>query len=703
MWWSWQPDVIEVFRDFSPGTWREANHNPMAFLDFLTPGVIEVKASQLAMEHRISYTFHRLQEYLESTRTWGRKEGGCLWARPVAYFSAEFGIHESLPIYSGGLGVLSGDHLKSASDLGIPLVGVGLFYAQGYFNQRLDPDGWQRESYSDLPVEKLPLEKALGTDGSPLLVPLITGTGRILVQVWHAIVGRNHLYLLDTDVDGNTEQDRKLTARLYGGDRRTRIRQELVLGVGGLRALHALGITPGVLHLNEGHSAFACLEMARHIMEIEGVLFSGAVENVRKMTVFTTHTPVEAGHDRFEPALLEETLEVLMRKLGLDRTGLLALGRINEMDPGEPFCMTVLALKLCSKANGVSNLHGRVARKMWQCLWPHKDVDEVPIGHITNGVHVPSWLAPGIREFYKRFLGRDWEQRVCDPDTWAQLQALDNNELWEAHQIQKTRLIQYARRHLRKQHALRFGETRSEVSYAAILDPQVLTLGFARRFATYKRADLIFSDLDRLGTLVNHPETPIQLIFAGKAHPADEGGKHLIKKIVSICEQARLMKRVVFLEDHDINLGRHLVQGVDVWLNNPRRPNEASGTSGQKALLNGALNLSVLDGWWAEAYDGRNGFAIGNGRVHTNLEEQDRRDAVSLFEVLEQEVIPLYYQQDERGLPQEWASRMKWALVSLAWRFNANRMVLDYARECYIPAAGGESCGMGKNTTSFGT
>lgn len=703
LWWSWQPDVIEVFRDFSPEKWRDVNHNPVAFLDFLTPGVIEVQAAELAMEHRISYSFHRLREYEGSTQTWGHGAAGCLRARPVAYFSAEFGLHESLPIYSGGLGVLAGDHVKSASDLGVPLVAVGLLYAQGYFIQKLDQNHWQTETYFDLPLEKLPVTKVKDKIGRSLLVHLDTADGRILAEIWTATVGRNLLVLLNTDVEGNTPEDKELTARLYGGDQRIRIRQELVLGVGGIRALRALGIRPGVLHLNEGHSAFATLEMARQKMERESLSFVEAAREVKQMTVFTTHTPVEAGHDRFSPGLVENTLKPLREALKLDQNGLMAMGRVHPEDGGELFCMTVLGLKLSLRANGVSALHGRTARQMWQCLWPTRLEQDVPIGHITNGVHVPSWLSPGMREFYQRYLGRDWEQRVCDPETWAGLVHLDDSELWEAHQLQKTRLIHYIRRQLRRQHLSRYGALLPHVNYASIFDPQVLTIGFARRFATYKRADLILNNVEKLARMVNDADRPIQIVFAGKAHPADHGGKLLIQKIVHICQDPRFRKRMVFLENQDINVGRHMVQGVDVWLNNPRRPLEASGTSGQKALLNGALNLSVLDGWWAEAYDGRNGFAIGEGLAHKDPAKQDEMDAENLFRALEEEVIPLYYDRDPRGIPAKWAARMKWALVSLAPRFNANRMVLDYVREMYLPASGGLSCEMGCTALNGGS
>jgi starch phosphorylase len=617
-----------------------------------------------------------------------------LAARPVVYFSAEFGLHESLPIYSGGLGVLSGDHVKSASDLGVPLIGIGLFYDQGYFLQRLDRNGWQQEEYIKTDVSRLPLEPAVDVNGQPVHILIETRHGRLSARVWKLMVGRSTLLLLDSDVEGNSPEDRELTARLYGGDSRVRIRQELLLGVGGIRTLKALGIDPGVVHLNEGHSAFAGLEMIRNRMHNEGIGFEEGLRRVAVQTVFTTHTPVEAGHDRFSADQIEEHLGPLRDSLGISLEGLLGLGRVEPQNASEPFCMTVLALKVSRRANAVSALHGQVSRRMWASLWPWRAEEEIPIGHITNGVHMLTWLAPQMHQLYDRHLEANWHERNGEPDAWTGIEEIDNGELWETHQALKARLIDFVRRRGGRQ-CRRRGETEDVIQQAAgALDLDALTIGFARRFATYKRGTLVLRELERIARLVNDAERPIQFVFAGEAHPHDDGGKRLIQQIAHLERDPLFAGRIVFIEDYDINVGRHLVQGVDVWLNNPRRPLEASGTSGQKVVLNGGLNLSVLDGWWAEAYDGSNGFAIGKGETHSSADVQDQRDSAELYRVLEEVVIPLYYQRDRDGLPRAWISRMKRAILTLGWRFNASRMVMDYVREGYVPAAGGLSCDM---------
>ncbi len=509
-------------------------------------------------------------------------------------------------------------------------------------------------------------------------------------------VGRVPLYLLDCDVEGNSPEDRELTSRLYGGDHRTRIRQELVLGVGGVKALAALGIVPGVYHLNEGHSVFATLEGVRERMQNDGLSFDNAsfAEVAQLHTTFTTHTPVPAGHDRFDGGLIEEHLGPLRDQLGISYEQLMGMGRVEPHNEGETFCMTVLGLKMSRRANAVSCLHGHVSRRMWAHLWPWRVEEEIPIGHITNGVHVPSWLAGQMLQLYDRNFPVGWLLRMGEAEMWQHIHHVDPGELWETHYALKNLLLAFVRRRVSRQ-CRRRGESDAVVEAARnLLDPNVLTIGFARRFATYKRADLLMSNPERLFKLLNDPQRPIQIIFAGKAHPADEPGKQLIKKIANARHDERFASRVVFVEDYDINVCRHLIQGVDVWLNNPRRPLEASGTSGQKAVLNGALNLSVLDGWWAEAYDGINGFAIGKGTSHVSYEINDRRDAESLFSVIEQEVIPLFYERDVDGLPRGWIQRMMNSIGSLAWRFSAHRMVMDYVLSAYLPAAGGLSCEM---------
>jgi starch phosphorylase len=691
IWWSWDPDCISLFRDLNPTRWLQVNQNPVALLSEMSAEELERRATELVLHSRINYCYRRQQEYLHADQTWGAQNTGVLRTRPVAYFSAEFGLHESLPIYSGGLGVLAGDHIKSASDLGIPLIGVGLFYEQGYFRQRLDNEGWQHEEYIDSDINQLPIQIAIGQTGEPVVVQVNTRTGSILAKVWRINVGRCDLLLLDSNVAGNAPEDRGLSSRLYGGNDRMRIRQELLLGVGGYRALRAMGIFPGVLHLNEGHSGFAVLDAIRARMEDEGIDFKTAASQVPREVIFTTHTPVPAGHDRFDADLVEEHLGPLRDQLGLSLENLMGFGRVFSNDFQERFCMTVLGLKLSRHANAVSSLHGEVSRAMWWNLYPGKPEDAVPIGHITNGVHVPSWLAPQMRRLYDRHLGVGWSNRSSDKHTWAAIESVDDGELWETHLSLKSQLLDFAR-HRAQEQAIRRGDSPEMFTrLAKILSPDALTIGFARRFATYKRANLILTDIQRLATLVNDPKRPVQFLFAGKAHPHDEPGKKILQEVARMMRDTELGNKFVFIEDYDINVGRYLVQGVDVWLNNPRRPLEASGTSGQKVVLNGGLNLSVLDGWWAEAYDGLNGFAIGSGRTHTSQEVHDQRDGEDLYRVLKDEVIPLFYQRDRDGLPRGWIQRMKRTIRTLGWRFNADRMVMDYSSKCYVAAAGGIS------------
>jgi starch phosphorylase len=694
LWWSWDAESNTLFNELDPVRWRQVDHNPVALLNEISLEQLEQRAGELVLHSRLNYAYRRMRDYLRSKKTWGETHTGVLKARPVAYFSAEFGLHESLQIYSGGLGVLAGDHIKSASDLGIPLVGIGLFYAQGYFRQRLDLSGWQNEDYVNLDLKQLPLEPLLGQDHRPVVVAVETRTGTIFARVWKAAVGRNTLLLLDSNVETNRDEDRQLTARLYGGDDRVRIRQELLLGIGGVRALKAANIQPGVLHLNEGHSAFAVLETIRTRMNTEGVGFDEALRRVASHTCFTTHTPVPAGHDRFSAALIEEHLGSLRDALGISHEQLMGLGRVNPQHSGEDFCMTVLALKASRRANAVSSLHGEVSRAMWTSLFPGRSEDEVPIGHITNGVHVPTWLAPQMRNLYDRHLGPEWSRRNGEPDVWEGIETVDDGELWETHQTLKSRMLNFVRQRAVAQ-AERRGEPKETLDrFRRALSPDALTIGFARRFATYKRANLIFRELEQLASLINDPQWPIQFVFAGKAHPRDIPGKTVLKEIASLMRNPVFAGKVIFVEDYDINVARHLIQGVDVWLNNPRRPLEASGTSGQKVVLNGGLNLSVLDGWWAEAYDGTNGFGIGTGETHSETIIHDNMDAEALSKTLSEEVIPLYYQRDRDGLPRAWIARMKSAIRSLGWRFNADRMVMDYVMKCYVPAAGGTSSDM---------
>ena len=695
LWWSWNPEVITLFRDIDPHRWRQLDHNPIALLKEKTPEQLESIATEHALHSRILYAWWLLKEYESNKPEWARMHAGVLSARPVAYFSLEFGIHESLPIYSGGLGVLAGDHIKSASNLGVPLVAIGLFYSQGYFKQHLDATGWQKEEYIDTNVDDLPLTLACDKSGNPIQIEIATNTGTLRAKVRQMKVGRVLLLLLDTDVEGNSPEDRQLTARLYGGDNRIRLRQEMVAGIGGVRALTAMGITPSVWHLNEGHCVFATLELVRQRIVNQGMRFEDACTRVAEHTVFTTHTPVPAGHDRFHVSLIREHLEPMCRELGISVERLMEMGR-DPYDPnGDPdhqFCSTVLGLKMSRHVNAVSALHGRVSRRMWKHLWPNREEHEIPIGHITNGVHLASWCATSMAVLFDRYFPRNWMNRIGEPELWQDVYRIEPEVLWEAHQLLKSELVTFVRRRLARQARYR-GESDDAIAATQnVLRTDALTIGFARRFATYKRATMIFSDPERLLKIIGAEDRPVQLIFAGKAHPADRPGKEFIQAISNMRRDPRLADRVFFIEDYDINVARHMVQGVDVWLNNPRRPLEASGTSGQKALLNGALNLSILDGWWAEAYNGENGFAIGIGEGHVDEHIQFQHDAESLYKVLEDDVVPMYFDKDSHGMPRRWVQYMMNSIASLAWRFSAERMIADYVRQAYLPAAGGVSC-----------
>lgn len=695
LWWCWQPNVWRIFRELDRGLWRDVNHNPVAFLDRIPADDLVARTEERALASRIQHAHRRMNEYLAENGPDANMESAPLHAAPVAYFCAEFCMHESLPIYSGGLGVLAGDHLKSASDLAIPIVGVGLFYHHGYFEQSIDSEGWQRESEGEVETELAPIGKVRDESGEPITIEVPDGTSEpIRAHVWRARVGRNQLLLLDAHIEANSPEDRELSGQLYGGDRRTRVRQELLLGVGGVRVLDRLGIKPGVYHLNEGHSAFATLELSADLIEEHQSLdFWEARNRISRQCVFTTHTPVPAGHDRFQIELFEKHLGWLREKLGLSHREFHGLGRIDLDDPEEEFCMTVLALKMTDHRNGVSHIHGRVSRDMWSSLWPDRAEAEVPIGHITNGIHVSSFLAPEMRELFDRYLEPYWQARMDDPETWEPIDEVSPAEMWETHQILKSRLIDFIEERVESQ-AAPSGDGSGEVVPGSGFRQDVLTLGFARRFARYKRATLILTELERFKSMINDSDRPIQIVYAGKAHPEDDGAKELIREIVEMTTDPEFAGRVVFLADYDMHIARHMVQGVDVWLNNPRRPQEACGTSGQKCVFNGVLNCSILDGWWAEAYDGRNGFAIGDGREYEAPEAQDEYDAEQLYRTLEQEVVPLYYETDDEGTPRAWVERMIWAVESLGWRFNADRMLRDYLKEAYLPAAGTTSTEM---------
>jgi starch phosphorylase len=681
LWWSWNDDLDGIFRAIDRDLWREVNHNPIIFLNQVGLEALSSKDSDASILAQTIRAEKHLEDYVRSERHWTSWNAPALTACPVAYFSFEFCIHESLPIYSGGLGVLAGDHLKSCSDLGVPAYGVTLLYRQGYFRQQIDSDGNQHEVYQDLDTSLVPIEAVRSPNGQLLKVSVPVADTTLTAEVWRARVGRCQLVLLNL-CEHQDDPNLARVFRLYGGDKTTRILQELALGAGGYRALRAMGIRPGVLHLNEGHCAFATLEAIAERMETSGMAFRDAAEEVAEQTVFTTHTPVAAGHDFFDPGQALHYLRPLQQRLGLSDHDLLALGRVNPSNPHEEFCMTVLALKLSRRANAVSSLHELVSRRMWHSLWPERRSSEVPIGHITNGAHVDTWLSKDLTQLYGECLGSDWRERMCDPAAWRRIEQLDEFQLWNIKIVLKHRLLQFVRRRLEAQRT-RTGDT----APLPQLRDGVLTVGFARRFASYKRATLFFQDLERAKRMLTNPERPMQLLVAGKAHPADEPGKGMLRRLHELSRDPELRDHVVLLEDHDMNVSRHLLEGCDLWLNSPRRPLEACGTSGMKAVFNATLNCSTLDGWWDEAYDTRNGFAYGDGVVHVDPAVQDRHDAEALHEVLSKRVVPLYYEREGQSIPLGWLRMVKHALKTLAWRYNADRMVIDYTRRMYLPTS----------------
>jgi len=686
LWWCWHGDALELFRRMDTELWASCYHNPVAMLGQMPQErLAELSGNDGFLSH-LARVHRELEEYL-STPGWWRKTYGDSGEPQVAYFCAEFGISECLPIYSGGLGVLAGDHLKSASELDIPLVAVGLLYQQGYFRQRLNADGWQLELFPRNDFHNMVVELVQGSDDSPLAIDVEMRDHPVKAQVWHCRVGRISLYLLDTNVPENSPEDRHITAQLYGGDQETRIRQEVVLGIGGVRMLKALGINPKVYHMNEGHSAFLGLERCRLLMAEQGVSFQEAREAVSATNVFTTHTPVPAGNDAFEPWLIEKYFGHYWPQLGLDKEQLLAMGRQESTNGEEPMNLTVLALRMSGYRNGVSMLHAAVSRKLWCGVWPGLPVDEVPIRHITNGIHTRSFISPEMAALYDRYLGPRWHEKPSDLSAWEAVDSIPNTELWRTHERRRERLVVFARRHLHQQLTKR-GAGSSELAAAEeVLDPEALTIGFARRFATYKRANLILADTDRLAKLMNDPKRPVQIIFAGKAHPRDNPGKDLIRQIIHTARLPAFRRSLVFLEDYDLNVARYLVQGVDIWLNTPLRPMEASGTSGMKVAANGGLNVSIPDGWWAEGYDTDVGWAIGSGESYDDLEYQNKVESHALYDLLEKEVAPLFYTLGPDKLPHGWIAKMKAALRKLAPVFSTNRMVRQYAEMFYAPAA----------------
>jgi starch phosphorylase len=692
IWWAWHPNAIDLFRRLDNELWEQLNHNPVALLGSIDQEKLKALSDDEGFIAHLRRVRDEYETYMRDPR-WYQKtyptgtKGVDGKPMTIAYFSAEFGLTDCLPIYSGGLGVLAGDHLKSASDLGLPLVGVGLLYSQGYFRQYLNADGWQQEAYPYYDFANTPAEIVYKEDGVPLTLQLDYPDHKVEVQVWQVHVGRIKLFLLDTNLPGNSPADREITARLYGGDLEMRIRQEILLGIGGYKALLEMGIDPSVCHMNEGHSAFLSLERIRHIMESRGLSFDEAKEATSMGNIFTTHTPVPAGNDVFPAAMMDKYFSAYYTSLGLSRKQFLSLGRQNPSDENEPFCMTVLALRLANFSNGVSKLHGDVSRRMWQRVWPEVPVEEVPIKHITNGIHITSWISHDMMDLMERYLGLKWRENPSDMKTWERVFTVPDAELWRTHERRRERLVTFARRRLRMQ-LIRRGATKSEIQQAdEALDPEALTIGFARRFATYKRGTLLLKEIERIVRIMGDPKRPVQLIFAGKAHPRDAEGKDLIRQIIHLARREDLRRRVVFIEDYDLNVARYLVQGVDVWLNTPRRPMEASGTSGMKVACNGGLNMSILDGWWDEGYNKENGWAIGSGEMYDDTQYQDQVESQAMYDTLEKEVVPLFYDRGTDGLPRLWIEKMKESLATLSSEFNTSRMVREYAERFYLPAS----------------
>src|SRR5882672_7478661 len=687
LWWTWNQESQEIFQELSPRGWQNLYHNAVAILHEVSDYELRVHLQNPDFSERVRRVLHGFDAYLKDASTWGNANAPALAQNPVAYFTAEFGFHETLPIAAGGLGILAGDHAKSASDLGLGFAGISLFYREGYFQQTIDPNNWQTEYYTLLNPRNLPIEPLLNAKGEPVVCQVEIGMNLISFQAWRVNVGRVPVYLLDTNRPENEQHFRDLTLRVYGGDSTTRVMQEILLGIGGVRLLRTLGVKPSVFHMNEGHAAFLTLELIREKMKA-GKTFAEAVSLTKAECIFTTHTPVEAGHDRFSPDLMDYALQRFRAQFPAPFTEVMKLGRINPQNLQEPFCMTVLALKVSRAANGVSELHGRVSRHMWQCLFPDKPVEQVPIGHLTNGIHLLGWMKGTVRRFWRRQLAAktlDWEGQITVPEFWQRMadpNFILDEEIWALRYNLRRELIEFARRRLLLQ-----GQRLSQgdfIAFDQLLNTDALTIGFARRFATYKRAPLIFQQFENIVKLTRDKKRPIQFIFAGKAHPRDEDGKRYIQYIIHLSKYSDLQGHLVFIENYDVHVARQMVSGCDVWLNTPRRPLEASGTSGMKAGCHGCLNLSILDGWWREGYDGTNGFAIGEDAHAESVEEQDKVDSQNLYKVLTTEVIPLFYQRDEQGIPRQWIQRIRRAMVTLVPQFTTMRMVREYAEKYYL-------------------
>jgi glycogen phosphorylase len=687
LWWSWRPTARQVFRRLDYPLWRATSHNPVRMLRTIDEARLTAAAQAPDFLALYDEALAGLDEARAAKGTWWATNGPDLGGRVIAYFSAEFALHQSLPIYAGGLGVLAGDHCKEASDLGVPLVGVGFMYPQGYFHQRLSNEGWQEENYEHLNWTDAPIAAAVTRDGKPAVTAVPLGDRTVLAAVWRLRVGRVRLFLLDTDLEENAPWDRELSARLYGGDRETRIQQEIILGIGGVRVLRALGINPGVWHLNEGHAAFVALQRIREAVE-QGSSFDDALEDVRRTTVFTTHTPVPAGHDAFPFHLVEKHLAGCWGEIGQYRQRFLSLGEYDN-GSGAQFNMTALALRTAANVNGVSALHGDVTRAMWQPIWPDRAAHDVPVKSITNGVHVPTWIANPVLDLFNRHLGPNWLDSHDDAAFWDRLLEIPDADLWAARQALRTELFVFIRERLRYRWTAERVSPARIVASGAMLDPDALTIGYARRFTAYKRPELIFHDAERLARILGTPGRPVQMVFAGKAHPADDPAKHHLQQVFRRALDPMFLGRIAFIDDYDMHVAHCLVAGCDVWLNTPRKPLEASGTSGMKASLNGVPHLSIGDGWWAEGYNGRNGWLIDSQTNPDDHPTTDAADAESLYTLLEQQVVPAFYERDERQVPLRWMQVVREAMRSNLPRFSARRMVKQYVTEMYSPAAEG--------------
>ncbi len=685
LWWSWHVEARLLFKSLDNPLWKSSNHNPVKLLGEIAPDRLKAVAEDTSSLKQYDSVMRAFDDDLSMSKTWFAAEHPDLSHHAIAYFSAEFAVHNSLPIYAGGLGILAGDYCKEASDLGLPLVGVGFMYPQGYFHQHILADGWQKESYEQLKFEETPIYPVLTPQGQRLRVPLNLNNQTVWVAAWQVHLGRVVLYLLDTHTEENPSWARQLSDRLYGGSRETRIQQEIVLGIGGVRILRAIGIQPTIWHANEGHTALMMLERVRELVET-GMDFAKAVDRVSATTIFTTHTPVPGGHDIFTLDLVKKHLHHYWESLGVGSETFLALGKQYGARDSS-FNMTVLAHRLSAQRNGVSQLHGEVSRKMWHALWPDVKEEEVPISSVTNGIHVPTWVAPQMNRLYQKYLGQDWMERHDDPALWQRILDIPDEELWAMHRWLKYKLIRFVDDRARKHWAEHDTTPGQILTMGTLLDPDALTIGFCRRFTDYKRPGLIFQDFERWIRIIRNSRYPVQIIFAGKSHPDDQSGKHLIQEIYALARDCECGGQIAFIEDYDMHMAHYLVHGIDVWLNAPRPLQEASGTSGQKAALNGVVNLSVLDGWWCEGYNGNNGWAIHSDSKEADSASQDMTDAQALYHLLEEEIVPLYYERDWTGIPRGWIKLMKESIRSIVPFFCTRRMMKEYTEQMYVEAA----------------